>query len=276
MSRVFPPARRSGCYRCFMLRLERGESVNIRLTERAYPITSTPVIECRGLSRIHSLRSGTARIHAWWHYENFQVQCSLSVLSRRSDSARHLASTSDFAQGANTAKSTKAPEALSKAMFAMGCFWKTQYVFSKVPGVVRTRVGYSGGTVKGPTYEQVCTHTTGHAETALVEYDPKRVSYHRLLEVFFSKHDPTTMNRQGPDEGTQYRSVIFYTTPEQKREALEFKKQLEESHKFKQPIVTIIEPPARFTTPKIIIRTISRSTAKYANNCHSLAVKNFY
>ncbi len=151
-----------------------------------------------------------------------------------------------FAQGVDTDKTTKPQEALGKAMFAMGCFWKTQYVFSKVPGVVRTRVGYSGGTVKGPSYEQVCTHTTGHAETALVEYDPKRVSYHRLLEVFFSKHDPTTMNKQGPDEGTQYRSVIFYTTPEQKREALEFKKQLEESHKFKQPIVTIIEPAGPF------------------------------
>ncbi|MBX9720230.1 MAG: peptide-methionine (S)-S-oxide reductase MsrA, partial [Candidatus Obscuribacterales bacterium] len=97
--------------------------------------------------------------------------------------------------------------ALEKASFAEGCFWKTQYVFSKVPGVVKTTVGYSGGTIANPTYEQVCTHTTGHAESCLVEYDPAKTSYKKLLQVFFSSHNPTTKDRQGPDRGTQYRSV---------------------------------------------------------------------
>src|SRR5271170_1741191 len=86
-----------------------------------------------------------------------------------------------------------------RAMFAAGCFWKTQYVFSKVPGVISTQVGYSGGTTAKPSYEQVCSDKTGHAETVLVEFDPTKVTFHRLLEVFWSNHDPTTVNRQGPD-----------------------------------------------------------------------------
>ena len=140
----------------------------------------------------------------------------------------------------------KGPQELSQALFAMGCFWKSQYVFEKVPGVVKTTVGYSGGNVANPSYEKVCTHTTGHAETVKVEYDPSKVTYRKLLEVFFSKHDPTTVDRQGPDVGNNYRSAIFYTTPEQKEEALAYKRELEQSHRFSGPIVTQIEPAGRF------------------------------
>ncbi|HEY9773054.1 MAG TPA: peptide-methionine (S)-S-oxide reductase MsrA [Planktothrix sp.] len=135
---------------------------------------------------------------------------------------------------------------LERAMFAAGCFWKTQYIFSNVPGVVHTTVGYSGGTMKNPRYGDVCSDKTGHAETCLVEFNPKKVTYHKLLEVFFSKHDPTTMNRQGPDSGTQYRSVIFYSTPEQKDEAIQYKDQLTKEHKFGNPIVTQIVPAGPF------------------------------
>lgn len=135
---------------------------------------------------------------------------------------------------------------LEKAYFAAGCFWKTQYIFSKVPGVVSTRVGYEGGTTKNPSYEQVCTNTTGHAETAEVDFDPAKVSYEQLLKVFFDHHDPTTMNRQGPDQGIQYRSAIFCTTPEQKQIALRYKDDLQKAHKFQSPIVTVIQDAATF------------------------------
>jgi peptide-methionine (S)-S-oxide reductase len=134
----------------------------------------------------------------------------------------------------------------ARAYFAAGCFWKVQYIFSKVPGVLHTTVGYMGGSTHNPTYEQVCTHTTGHAEAVEVVYDPHKVSYDALLDVFFSKHDPTTMNRQGPDVGTNYRSAIFCATPEQKAQALQFKEKLEKEHKFKSPIVTQIEPASTF------------------------------
>ena len=135
---------------------------------------------------------------------------------------------------------------LQKAYFAAGCFWKVQYIFSKLPGVVRTSAGYSGGSTIDPTYRQVCSNKTGHAETVQVEFDPARVSYHKLLEVFWANHDPTTVNRQGVDVGTQYRSAIFYTSQEQQKEALAYKQELEKIHKFNKPIVTLIEPASPF------------------------------
>jgi peptide methionine sulfoxide reductase msrA/msrB len=126
----------------------------------------------------------------------------------------------------------------AKAAFAAGCFWGSQEDFEKVPGVLDTTVGYMGGTMSHPTYEDVCTDTTGHAETVLVEYDPAKVSYQQLLDVFWANHDPTTPNRQGPDFGTQYRSVIFYYTPEQKAGAESSIAQLTTAHRFGSPIVT--------------------------------------
>lgn len=147
---------------------------------------------------------------------------------------------------ATEATRMNADHKFDQAYFAAGCFWKTQYIFSKVPGVVRTEVGYSGGHLSNPSYMDVCSDQTGHAETVLVEYDPKKVNYRKLLQAFWENHDPTTRNRQGPDVGTQYRSIIFYTTPEQKTEALAYKKELESLHRFSGPILTEIEPVQKF------------------------------
>ena len=119
---------------------------------------------------------------------------------------------------------------MAKAMFGAGCFWGVEYNFNKVEGVNEAVSGYSGGKVDNPTYEQVCTNTTDHAEVVLVDYDPNVVSYDKLLQVFWEKHDPTTLNRQGPDIGTQYRSAIFYFDSEQKKIA-------EESLKKRQDII---------------------------------------
>ena len=131
-----------------------------------------------------------------------------------------------------------------KATFGAGCFWGVEAAFRRVEGVVSTAVGYSGGTLENPTYEDVCTGRTGHAEVVEVEYDPSRVSYEELLEVFWENHDPTTLNRQGPDVGTQYRSAIFFHTPEQEDAARASKEKVQS--RFKNPIVTEITPASRF------------------------------
>lgn len=131
-----------------------------------------------------------------------------------------------------------------KAIFAAGCFWGVQYYFDQVPGVVKTTVGYTGGHIEDPTYEQVCTHTTGHAEAVLVEFDPAKVSYKTLVKQFFRMHDPTQLNRQGPDVGDSYRSAIFYYGQEQRETAEQVLGAVQP--KFNQPIVTRIEPAARF------------------------------
>jgi len=132
------------------------------------------------------------------------------------------------------------------AAFAAGCFWGVEAAFREVPGVVNTAVGYMGGTLKDPTYEDVCTDKTGHAETVLVEYDPARVSYEKLLEFFWQIHDPTTLNRQGPDVGTQYRSAVFFYSPGQEASAEKIKDGLTKSGKFKRPVVTEILPAKEF------------------------------
>jgi peptide-methionine (S)-S-oxide reductase len=132
------------------------------------------------------------------------------------------------------------------AMFGAGCFWQTEEVFRAMDGVVSTAVGYSGGTTVNPTYEQVCGGKTGHTEVVQITYDPAKISYDKLLDVFWDNHNPTTLYRQGPDVGYQYRSVIFYSIPEQKAAAEASKERLEKSGRLGSPIVTTIEPAKAF------------------------------
>jgi peptide-methionine (S)-S-oxide reductase len=132
------------------------------------------------------------------------------------------------------------------AVFGGGCFWCTEAIFSELKGVVSVMPGYAGGTVEYPTYEQVYTGTTGHAEATKIEYDPALVKFGDLLTVFFATHDPTTLNRQGNDVGTQYRSAVFYTSEEQKREASQFIKDLEDSDPGGRPVVTEVVPLKEF------------------------------
>jgi peptide-methionine (S)-S-oxide reductase len=135
---------------------------------------------------------------------------------------------------------------IAEATFGAGCFWGVEAAFRQIAGVLTTAVGFMGGTVDNPSYRQVCNGNTGHAEVVQVEYDPEQVSYEQLLEVFWRIHDPTTPNRQGPDVGSQYRSVIFFHTPEQKEKALASKAELSDSGRFKRPIITQIEPAGEF------------------------------
>jgi len=137
---------------------------------------------------------------------------------------------------------------LEKAVFAAGCFWGVESAFRELlgKGVISTRVGYSGGHVKNPDYEQVCSDKTGHAEAAEITFDPQKISYGELLAVFWSIHDPTTLNRQGPDVGSQYRSAIFFYDPEQEREAIASRRELEKTRKFSRPVTTEIAPIKEF------------------------------
>lgn len=129
---------------------------------------------------------------------------------------------------------------MQKATFGAGCFWGVEAAFRQIKGVISTAVGYTGGSLKNPTYEDVCSGKTGHAEVVEVVYDPEQVSYDRLLQVFWESHDPTTLNRQGPDIGAQYRSAVFYHTPEQMTAALAAKEKLQTSGRYKRPLVTEI------------------------------------
>jgi peptide-methionine (S)-S-oxide reductase len=146
------------------------------------------------------------------------------------------------------ASSAGAPvkEGLDQVTFGSGCFWCTEAVFDELKGVESAVSGYSGGKVVNPTYEQVCTGSTGHAEVIQVTYDPKVIKFSDLLAVFWQTHDPSTLNRQGADSGTQYRSAIFYHTDEQKKEAEFYKKKLDESGAFRSPIVTEITKFEKF------------------------------
>ena len=135
---------------------------------------------------------------------------------------------------------------MEKATFAAGCFWGVEATFRALPGVTATRVGYIGGNTVDPTYKDVCTNSTGHAEAVEVDYDPARISYEKLLDVFWENHDPTQLNRQGPDWGTQYRSAIFFHSPEQEATAKASKEKLEKSGKFSKKIVTQIVPAVTF------------------------------
>ena len=138
------------------------------------------------------------------------------------------------------------PEESEKATFAAGCFWGVEAAFRQVKGVISTSVGYTGGTFPDPTYEDVCTGLTNHAEAVQVIYDPEQVTYEQLLQVFWGCHNPTTLNRQGPDAGTQYRSAIFHHNEQQKQAALASKEALDKSSRFQRRIVTEINPAAEF------------------------------
>lgn len=135
---------------------------------------------------------------------------------------------------------------MEKATFGAGCFWGVEFTFRQIKGVTSTAVGYMGGTLENPTYQDVCTDKTGHAEVVQVEFDPTLVSYSQLLRTFWENHDPTTPNRQGPDVGTQYRSVIFFHSPEQEKTARASMEKLNEVKAFPRPIVTEIVPAQEF------------------------------
>src|SRR5215831_6340439 len=135
---------------------------------------------------------------------------------------------------------------MQKATFAAGCFWGVEATFRQLPGVLSTRVGYTGGHTQNPTYKEVCTDRTGHAEAVEVEFDPAKLRYSDLLKVFWENHDPTQVNRQGPDWGTQYRTAIFFHSPEQQAEAKASKDALEKSHRYSKPIATQIVPATTF------------------------------
>jgi peptide-methionine (S)-S-oxide reductase len=135
---------------------------------------------------------------------------------------------------------------MEKATFGAGCFWGVQAAFDRIPGVVETAVGYEGGTLKNPSYRDVCTDQTGHAEVLQVTFDPGRVSYQQLLDAFFAEHNPTQLNRQGPDFGAQYRSVIFYHSQEQQHASSATIARLTAEHKFSKPIVTQVVPAETF------------------------------
>ncbi len=135
---------------------------------------------------------------------------------------------------------------MEKATFAAGCFWGVEDAFMQVPGVVSTQVGYTGGHTENPTYQEVCHGDTGHAEAVELVFDPEKISYEELLAFFFRMHDPTTLNRQGPDIGEQYRSAIFWHSPDQRESAEEFKRRLNESGRLPRPVVTEITAATPF------------------------------
>ena len=143
-------------------------------------------------------------------------------------------------------KTMNTPPKLEKATFGAGCFWGVEYQYAKIPGVLSAVCGYAGGKIDNPTYEDVCSHTSGHAEVIEVTFDPSKVTYRTLVEYFFKMHDPTQVNRQGPDIGDQYRSVIFTHSPEQKKVADDVKIALTLAKAFNRPIATQIEPAPKF------------------------------
>lgn len=166
---------------------------------------------------------------------------SLAVISGCNNKSTNAQSEVGSDKGVN-----KQMDNLQKATFGSGCFWCTEAIFERLNGVVKVVSGYAGGTVENPTYEEVCSGTTGHAEVTQITYNPEVITYDELLEVFWKTHDPTTLNHQGNDVGTQYRSVIFYHNEEQKQLAEKYKEELNKSGAWDKPIVTEISPLTNF------------------------------
>lgn len=154
---------------------------------------------------------------------------------------------------------------IEKATFAAGCFWGVEDIFSQQEGVVSTEVGYTGGHTENPTYQEVCSGTTGHAEAVLVTFDPALISYQALLSLFWQLHDPTTLNRQGPDVGTQYRSAIYYHSDQQQAEATDSKDALNHSGKLPRPVVTEIAPAVTFYPAEAYHQKYNQ---KHGRHCH--------
>ena len=152
----------------------------------------------------------------------------------------------EWGQHPNIGLERLARDEMDKATFGAGCFWGVEAAFRQIDGVISTAVGYSAGHTANPTYRDVCSDETGHAEVVQIEFDPAKISYEKLLDVFWENHDPTTLNRQGPDVGSQYRSAIFFHSPAQEEAARRSKARLEASKRFRRPIVTEIEPAADF------------------------------
>lgn len=144
------------------------------------------------------------------------------------------------------AKSADVPKKLETATFAAGCFWGTEEFFRKVPGVIETKVGYTGGFLENPKYEDTFESKSGHAESVEIQFDPTKVTYEHLIDLFFKMHDPTTLNRQGNDKGSEYRSAIFYHSEEQRKQALAFKEKVEKSKAWGKPITTEISEAKKF------------------------------
>lgn len=166
--------------------------------------------------------------------------------SMNADAEKGAAAGGGASAGVVSADKAKEAGTMETAMFGAGCFWGVEETFRRTPGVVETAVGYAGGKTKNPTYKDVCTDETGHAEVVHVVFDPAKVTYGQLLDVFWKGHNPTTLNRQGPDYGTQYRSAIFYYSPEQQKTAQASKEKLGASGKWKRPIVTEITAAPEF------------------------------
>ena len=167
--------------------------------------------------------------------------CAQKDNSTKNKNNKMSTSTSLSKNNGSTPASSTPLTATDTATFGTGCFWCTEAIFQQLEGVEKVTSGYSGGTVPNPTYEQVCSKTTGHAECLNIMYDPKKISFDELLEVFWQTHDPTTLNRQGGDVGTKYRSVVFYHNEEQRAKTAKYKSELDKSGAFAKPIVTTLE-----------------------------------
>ncbi len=170
----------------------------------------------------------------------------INVLAKSGSERRAKMNPRNDNDKSNAVAAAKDPNDCQKATVAAGCFWHVQLEFDQITGVVSTTVGYTGGHSKDPTYKQVCTDKTGHVEAVEVLFYSNKITYEKLLDVFWKIHDPTTLNRQGPDVGSQYRSAIFYHTEDQRKAAVASRDKLEKSGKFTRPIVTEIEPAGPF------------------------------